>query len=61
MRRRRGIRPLNIYLSILSLNYFYVSNRYTLSAFLGIELMDDSHLTTWRTWVVDTVLNAVEA
>jgi AcrR family transcriptional regulator len=57
---RRGIRPLNIYLSILSLNYFYVSNRYTLSAFLGIELMDDSHLTAWRTWVVDTVLNAVQ-
>ena len=34
---RKGISPLNVYLSILALNYFYVSNRYTLSSFLGVE------------------------
>jgi TetR/AcrR family transcriptional regulator, upper aerobic nicotinate degradation pathway regulator len=58
---RRGIAPLHIYLSILALNYFYVSNRYTLSAFLGIDLMDSANLAAWRRWVVDTVLRAVRA
>lgn len=58
---RRGIPPLHIYLSILALNYFYVSNRYTLSAFLGINLMESAHLAAWRQWVVDTVLRAVRA
>jgi hypothetical protein len=58
---RRGIPPLHIYLSILALNYFYVSNRYTLSAFLGIDLMDSTNLAAWRQWVVDTVLRAVRA
>ena len=58
---RRGIPPLHIYLSILALNYFYVSNRYTLSAFLGINLMESANLAAWRQWVVDTVLRAVRA
>jgi len=58
---RRGIRPLHIYLSILALNYFYVSNRYTLSAFLGMDLMNSVNLNAWRGWVADTVLHAVRA
>jgi len=58
---RSGIAPLHIYLAILALNYFYVSNRYTLSAFLGIDLLDDKNLSAWRAWVVDVVLRAVRA
>ena len=58
---RRGIAPLHIYLAILALNYFYVSNRYTLSAFLGIDLLDDKNLPAWRAWVGDVVLRAVRA
>ena len=58
---RGGISPLHIYLSILALNYFYVSNRYTLSSFLGMDLMDADHLSAWRTWVTDMVLNMVRA
>jgi hypothetical protein len=58
---RRGIAPLHIYLSILALNYFYVSNRYTLSSFLGMDLMDADNLSAWRTWVTGVVLNAVRA
>src|SRR5215831_9452287 len=45
---RRGIPPLHVYLAILALNYFYVSNRYTLSAFLGIDLLDEKNLSAWR-------------
>ncbi len=58
---RRGIPPLHIYLTILALNYFYVSNRYTLSAFLGRDLMDGDSLPGWRDWVEDIVLRAVQA
>ena len=58
---RKGISPLNVYLSILALNYFYVSNRYTLSSFLGIDLMDDGNLSAWRAWVVEMVLRAVRS
>ncbi len=58
---RKGILPLHIYLTILSLNYFYVSNRYTLSAFLGLDLMDNDNLSGWSEWVEDVVLRAVRA
>jgi AcrR family transcriptional regulator len=56
---RRGIAPLHIYLTILALNYFYVSNRYTLSAFLGLDLMGGDSLPGWRDWVEEVVLRAV--
>lgn len=58
---RAGLRPLHIYLTILALNYFYVSNRYTLSAFLGSDLMDGANLSKWRGWVEDVVLRSLEA
>ena len=58
---RRGISPLNIYVTILALNYFYLSNRYTLSAFLGLDLMADDQLSGWQEWVVDVVMRAVRA
>ena len=32
---RRGIDPVQLYISIAALGYFYQSNRFTLSAFLG--------------------------
>jgi AcrR family transcriptional regulator len=58
---RSRIAPLHIYLAILALNYFYVSNRYTLSAFLGIDLLDHENLSAWRDWVADVLLRAVRA
>ena len=58
---RRGIKPLHIYLSVLALNYFYISNRYTLSAFLGLDIVDGENLTEWRNWVSEMVLRAVRA
>jgi len=32
---REGVKPLELYLSILALNYFYISNRHTLSRAVG--------------------------
>jgi hypothetical protein len=57
---RKGVKPLELYLSILALNYFYVSNRHTLSAFLGVDLLGES-LTSWRQWVADAITRAVRA
>src|SRR5258708_26195366 len=58
---RSGMAPLHIYLAILALNYFYVSNRYTLSAFLGVDLLNDKNLSAWRSWVTDVIVRAVRA
>ena len=58
---RRDIAPLNIYVTILALNYFYLSNRYTLSAFLGLDLVAEDQLASWQEWAVDVVLRAVRA
>jgi len=58
---RRGLNALHIYLTILALNYFYVSNRYTLSAFLGLDIMGQEQLSAWRKWVTDVVLCTVRA
>ena len=54
-----GLLPLHIYLAILALNYFYVSNWYTLNAFLGVDLLDNKNLSAWRSWVTDVVMRAV--
>ncbi len=57
---RPGLDPVQIYLSTLALNYFYVSNRHTLSAYLGLDLAGEQ-LERWRRWVVDAVVRAVQA
>lgn len=48
---RADIEPLQVYIAIMSLNYFYVSNRWTLTAFLGRDLMDPAELAQWQAWV----------
>jgi len=57
---RKGLDPVEIYLSILALNYFYVSNRYTLSAYLGINLAGEQ-LKSWRSWVSDVIVRAIRS
>jgi TetR/AcrR family transcriptional regulator, upper aerobic nicotinate degradation pathway regulator len=48
---RPDIEPLQLYIAIMSLNYFYVANRWTLTAFLGRDLMDKNELASWQDWV----------
>jgi TetR/AcrR family transcriptional regulator, upper aerobic nicotinate degradation pathway regulator len=55
-----GLNPIQLYLSILALNYFYVSNRYTLSAYLGIDLAGEQ-LNSWRCWVSEVIVRAIKA
>jgi len=56
---RSGLAPRDIYLMILATGYFYVSNRYTLSHFLGEDLEDARSQADWETFMVATVLRTV--
>jgi AcrR family transcriptional regulator len=55
-RFRRDADPVRIYITIASLGYFYVSNRYTLSRFLGVELMTEAMRTRWAEHISEVVL-----
>jgi AcrR family transcriptional regulator len=58
---RAGLSGRDIYLLAAALNYFYLSNRHTLSAFLGEKLEAPEALAHWHDFVVDTVLRTVKA
>ena len=56
---RRGVDPVRLYLTIASLAYFYVSNRYTLSNFLNIDLMTYRNRDAWLAHITEVVLAAL--
>lgn len=58
---RSDVRARDVYLMIASMGYFYVSNRFTLSAFLGEALDTDAACSDWRKFVADAVLRTVSA
>ena len=51
--------PLWKYLLIAATGYFYMSNRHTLSAFLGEDLETPDALAHWESFVIDSVLRTV--
>jgi TetR/AcrR family transcriptional regulator, upper aerobic nicotinate degradation pathway regulator len=56
---RADITARDVYLMIASMGYFYLSNRYTLSAFLGEELETTGALAHWEAFLIDAVLCTV--
>jgi TetR/AcrR family transcriptional regulator, upper aerobic nicotinate degradation pathway regulator len=56
---RRDIAAQDLYVAMCSLGYFYLSNRYTLSAFLGTDLMAPDSLTNWLEVIESMVLRFV--
>lgn len=56
---RADLDPMQLYISIMALNYFYVSNRWTLTAFLGRDLMATNEMGPWQDWVWQMVERAV--
>lgn len=48
-----------LYVAMTALGYFYVSNRYTFSAFLNHDLMQADNLEDWAGYVSDMLLNSV--
>ena len=56
---RADVAARDVYLMIAALGYFYLSNRYTLSAFLGEKLDTPEALAHWECFVIDAVLRNV--
>ena len=56
---RRGIDPVQLYISIAGEGYFYLSNRYTLSRIFGRDLMAKRALTARARHMSEIILNAV--
>jgi AcrR family transcriptional regulator len=53
---RRGVDPVQLYISIAALGYFYLSNRHTLSAIFERDLMLPRHKSARLHHMVDLVL-----
>ena len=58
---RADVAARDVYLMIAAMGYFYQSNRYTLSAFLGEDLQTEKALAHWEAFTVDAVLRCVSA
>ena len=56
---RRGVDPIQIYVTIAALGYFYLANRYTLSRFLGVDLMTASRRKAWLAHITEVVLTHI--
>lgn len=56
---RQGVDPMQLYISIAALSYFYCSNRHTLSAVFDRDLSTPHEMLTREQHVVDFVLQAV--
>jgi AcrR family transcriptional regulator len=56
---RNDVSARNVYLLIAATGYFYISNRYTLSAFLGEDLQAPEAMADWQVFIVSTVLHTV--
>jgi AcrR family transcriptional regulator len=53
------LRARDLYMMIAALGYFYQSNRYTLSAFLGENLEAKATFDQWESFVISTVLKTI--
>jgi AcrR family transcriptional regulator len=56
---RPDLAARDVYLMIAAMGYFYLSNRYTLSAFLGESLDTPAALAHWEAFMIDAVLRKV--
>jgi len=56
---RGDLSARDVYLMIAAMGYFYLSNRYTLSAFLGESLETPAALSHWEAFMIDAVLRKV--
>lgn len=56
---RKGIDPVQLYISIAGEGYFYLSNRYTLSRIFERDLMSPRALQARSRHIADMILNAL--
>jgi len=57
---RADIGATDLYIAMCSLGYFYLSNKFTLSTFLGVDLMAPDALDHWREIMERVVLRFVQ-
>jgi len=50
---RGGVDPVQLYISIAALGFFYLSNRWTLSTIFRRDLVSEPELTSWRPHIPD--------
>jgi len=58
-RFRADIDCQKLYIAMTALGYFYVSNRFTFSAFLNTDLMAQDQTEAWARYISDLVLTSV--
>jgi TetR/AcrR family transcriptional regulator len=58
---RPGLDPVNLYVTIAAMSYFYLSNNWTLSAIFGRPLDDDAACRKRKRHNVDMILHAIRA
>ncbi len=56
---RRDVTARDVYLMIAAMGYFYLSNRHTLSAFLGEPMESPKALAHWESFLLDAVQRTV--
>lgn len=54
---RRGVDPIQLYISIAALGFFYLSNRYTLSTIFDVDLMTTERLLAREEHIVNFVMS----
>ncbi|MEJ8573571.1 TetR/AcrR family transcriptional regulator [Microbaculum marinum] len=54
---RKGIDPVELYISISALGYFYLSNRYTLSMIFDRDLRNPASIERRKAHIVDMILS----
>lgn len=58
---RSGLNARDVYLLIVSASYFFTSNRYTMSAFLGDSIDNSVATEQWEAFVIDSLQRVVRA
>lgn len=56
---RRNVDPVHLYITIAALGYFYLANRYTLSRFLGRDLMSARNRKAWLAHITEVVIDHI--
>jgi TetR/AcrR family transcriptional regulator len=58
---RAGLNPIELYITIAALSYFYLSNNWTLSVIFGRDLGADAALRRRKRHNIDIILHAIRA
>jgi len=58
---RKDVSSEHVLMTIMSLGFFYVSNQYTCSRWIGVDLMTRPRRNKWRAHICEVVLEFLEA